>query len=176
MTREEHIEKYKQTVIEATKGTGLFPSVMMAQSILESANMKGEPGQSTLARLYNNFFGIKADKRWTGKKVNLKTREVFDGKSVMIGDYFRVYEDASRSFVDRNVFLRKNIRYTLAGVFDAKTPEEQAHALKRAGYATDPNYAKIIIGLINKHNLRDLDKQGDFKIVSQVKKNPLSGL
>jgi flagellum-specific peptidoglycan hydrolase FlgJ len=159
MTRQEYIQKYRGVVIDAVKGTGLLPSVMMAQAILESSDKNGVPGNSSLAKLYNNHFGIKADKGWTGKKVNLKTREVFDGKEVIIGDYFRVYNDPKDSFKDRVAFLKKNTRYTKAGVFTAKTPGDQADALKLAGYATDPNYNTILKNLISKLNLEDLDTE-----------------
>jgi flagellum-specific peptidoglycan hydrolase FlgJ len=158
MTRQEYIEKFRGVVLDAVKGTGLFPSLMMAQAILESSDKKGVPGNSTLSRIYNNHFGIKAGKKWAGKKVSLKTREVFDGKDVMIGDYFRVYDDASHSFKDRIDFLRLNSRYSKAGVFTAKTPEDQAQALQDAGYATDPKYAFILCGLIKQLNLKELDK------------------
>lgn len=158
MTRQEYIQKFRDVVNGAVKGTGLFPSVMMAQAILESSDKHGVPGNSSLARLYNNHFGIKADKTWTGKKVNLKTREVFDGKDVIIGDYFRVYEEPIQSFKDRVAFLQRFKRYEKAGVFAAKTPGEQAEALLRAGYATDPNYAIILKSLIRKLNLEELDK------------------
>jgi flagellum-specific peptidoglycan hydrolase FlgJ len=159
MTRKEYIEEYRDVVLEAVKGTGLFPSLMMAQAILESSDKNGVPGNSTLARVYNNHFGIKAGKKWTGKKVNLKTREVFDGNDVMIGDYFRVYDHATNSFKDRIEFLRQNSRYAKAGVFLAKTPEDQAQALQDAGYATDPKYAFILSNLIKQLDLKELDKK-----------------
>lgn len=158
MTRKEYIQKFRNVVLEAVKETGLFPSLMMAQAILESSDRHGVPGNSSLARLHNNHFGIKADKAWLGPKVNLKTREVIDGSEVVIGDYFRVYEDATQSFRDRITFLQRNKRYTNHGVFLAKTPGEQADALQRAGYATDPNYASILKKLIANLKLEELDK------------------
>lgn len=152
------IAYYENLVKKVTKGTGLFPSVMMAQAILESADSQGNVGNSTLARVYNNFFGIKADSSWKGAKVNLKTGEVFDGVSTTVNDAFRVYKDVETGFKDRVAFLKNNSRYTKAGVFSAQTPEAQAAALKAAGYATDPDYVSKITGLINKHNLKELDK------------------
>lgn len=159
MTRDEYVKKFENVVLEVVKGTGLFASLMMAQAILESSDAKGVPGNSTLARIHNNHFGIKADKAWIGPKVNLKTREVFDGKETVIGDFFRVYEDAAQSFKDRITFLQRNARYTKAGVFAAKTPGEQAEALQKAGYATDPLYASLLKKLIAKLNLERLDQQ-----------------
>lgn len=158
MTREEYIKQFKHVVIDSVAGTGLFPSVTMAQAILESSNKYGQPGASMLAREYNNHFGVKADRSWKGKKVNLQTREVFNNNSVMIGDFFRVYENAAASFKDRNAFLAKNQTYTRAGVFLAQTPEAQADALQRAGYATDPKYASLIKALIKMYNLKELDE------------------
>lgn len=157
MTRKEYIAKYGKYAIESTKGKGLFPSVMMAQAILESSDSDGVPGASVLAKTYNNHFGVKADKEWQGKTINLKTREVYDGKNVIIKDGFRVYDNPLQSFIDRNEFLARNSRYKAAGVFNAKTPEEQADALQRARYATDPNYANTLKALIRTLKLKELD-------------------
>ncbi len=157
MTRSEYVEKYKGIVHEVVKGTGLFASLMMAQALLESADKYGVPGNSILARLYNNHFGIKANKAWLGPKVNLKTREVIDGSDVMLKDFFRVYEDVNQSFRDRVTFLQRNKNYREAGVFTAKSPFEQAAALQNAGYATDREYAVKLTALIRKLNLEALD-------------------
>lgn len=168
MTRRDYIEKYTHAAIDSTKGNGLFPSLVMAQAILESSDKYGQPGESHLAKHYNNHFGIKADKGWKGKKVNLKTGEVLENKAVTIMDYFRVYEHALQSFVDRNDFLINNSRYRKAGVFDAPTPEKQADTLQKAGYATDPAYAAKLKNLIQTYNLKELDEL--------AKKNDSSGL
>jgi len=158
MTRTEYINKFKNIVIEATRGMGLFPSVLMAQAILESSDKNGAAGEGFLAKYYNNHFGVKADSSWQGKKVKVMTREVISGKEVTLPDFFRVYEKAEQSFKDRNQFLVSNSRYKKAGVFDAPTPEAQAEALQRAGYATDPNYAAKVKGLIQSLNLKALDE------------------
>jgi flagellum-specific peptidoglycan hydrolase FlgJ len=158
MTRQDYIRKFTRAAIDSTKGTKLFPSLVMAQAILESSNKYGVAGASVLASQFNNHFGIKADSRWKGKKVNLSTREVYDGKDVIIGDYFRVYENAEQSFKDRNTFLSQNPRYRNAGVFNAPTPEAQAQALQRAGYATDPNYAQLLTLIIKSYDLKKLDE------------------
>ncbi|HBS85682.1 MAG TPA: hypothetical protein DEA97_03945 [Bacteroidales bacterium] len=150
--RSEYIKKYTPAVVRAARGTGLFPSLFMAQAILESGN-----GQSLLARDYNNHFGIKSTPDWKGKVVRMSTREVFNGKDVYIKDGFRWYKNPIDSFKDRVKFLQENKRYKKHGVFDAKTPEEQADALQRAGYATDPSYASILKWMIGTYNLKELD-------------------
>lgn len=159
MTRREFIQQYGPAVIDSTQGTGIFPSVKMAQAILESSTAQGVAGGSILARKYNNYFGIKADSSWKGKSVNLNTGEVFNGNHVVINDSFRVYSAPVDSFKDHTSFLEENQRYTNAGVFSAETPEDQARALKRAGYATDPDYAETLISLIRNYNLNELDKK-----------------
>ena len=44
--------------------------------------------------------------------------------------------------------LTNNPRY--AQVASASTPEQAAHALQKAGYATDPNYADKLVSVIQK--------------------------
>ena len=153
MTRDQFVQKYKSYAINASVGTNLFPSVFLAQGILESGN-----GNSSLAADYKNFFGIKADKAWKGKSVNMNTREVVKGKDTIENAGFRVYNSVAKSFEDRVKFL-DTARYRKAGVFDAKTAEEQADALQRAGYATDHTYAEKLKGIIKDLNLTQLDKQ-----------------
>lgn len=143
MTRTQYIDLIAPIAKEECRATALFPSVMIAQAIIESGN-----GNSVLARDYNNHFGIKAS-GWQGKIVVLKTREVFNGASCFIKDGFRVYDSIEQGFQDRNRFLSANPRYGNAGVFNASSPEEQAKAFQAAGYATDPNYARLLISVIN---------------------------
>lgn len=152
MTRQEYIHNFSAAAIKAVLGTGLFPSVKMAQAILESGN-----GESRLAREFNNHFGIKADVSWKGSRAYLTTREVFNGQPIYIDDSFRAYTNAADSFRDHTLFLKKNARYE--AVFSASSPEMQAEALERAGYATDPNYAELLISLINTHKLKRLDRE-----------------
>jgi mannosyl-glycoprotein endo-beta-N-acetylglucosaminidase/stage II sporulation protein P len=130
----------------------LFPSLAIAQAVLESGN-----GRSELAAKYNNHFGIKSNSAWKGKVVSLRTKEVYDGREVVINDGFRVYDSIVESFRDRNRFLARNRRYTTNGVFSATTPQEQAKALQKAGYATDPKYAQKLIDLIAGQGLERFD-------------------
>lgn len=147
LSRKDFISKYYAFVKFITKATGIFPQTLFAQAILESQGKVGNAymvAGSTLARDFNNLFGIKADRSWKGKKVNLKTREVYGGNDVYITDAFRVYDSPEESMKDYILFLQKNPRYTTAGVFSADSYKDQAKALQKAGYATDPNYSKIV--------------------------------
>jgi len=148
----QYLHRVGQAAVDSVAGTGLFPSVILAQAIIESGN-----GASALASRFNNHFGIKATKSWKGKVVEMNTREVIGGISQMMKQPFRVYDSATDSFRDRNKFLRQNPRYGKNGVFAAKTPEDQAIALQKAGYATDPLYARTLIKIINQFDLKKFD-------------------
>lgn len=145
MNRQEFVTKYGPVAKAATAGTGLFPETLFAQAIIESSDKKGNIGNSQLAKQYNNYFGIKADKKWKGKVVNMKTGE-FTGtaNATVITDGFRVYDSVEDSIRDYVKFLTDNPRYRNAGVFNASSPQEQGVLLQKAGYATGAGYGKLI--------------------------------
>lgn len=153
MTRQEYIAAVRGAAILACQGTDLFPSLMIAQAAVESGN-----GGSELALEALNHFGIKADASWHGKTMTLMTHEVVMGKTVTIPAKFRAYDTLNEGFKDRNDFLYAQPRYHKAGVFTAATPEAQAQAFQDAGYATDPNYAKLLISVLHDDNLKPYDE------------------
>lgn len=155
--KENFISIYRQAVVNACKGTGIFPSIAMAQMILESGI-----GKSLLSAKYNNFFGIKAFGGWTGRTVRLNTPH--DGTPTSL---FRVYDNAEQSIKDHNTFLKVNPRYTKAGVFSAKSWQEQIQAIANAGYAEDKNYVSKISAEITKYKLYELDSQVTNPPISQ---------
>jgi flagellum-specific peptidoglycan hydrolase FlgJ len=152
------INKNANDVIKSVQGTGVFPSLKMAQMIIESSGRDAQGkfviGQGLAVRKANNYFGIKADKNWKGKSVALSTPK--DGKPVNL---FRVYPTTLDSLKDHTQFLLRNSRYKSAGVFTAKTPQAQAEALQHSGYSESPSYSKALIGLIKAYNLESLDGQ-----------------
>lgn len=152
MTRKEYIAYISSSAIRAVRGTKLFPSVIIAQASLESGN----GGSSLSKQPYNNHFGIKATSNWKGKKALFRTREVINGVSTYVNAYFRVYDSITESLKDRNSLLINSNRYKK--VLEAKTPEQQAKELQNAGYATDPNYATILIQIIENENLKRFDR------------------
>lgn len=145
-TRSDYISDIASDAIRSTRGTGLFPSVMIAQAAIESGN-----GTSYLSRTANNHFGIKCHSSWSGQSV----RATDDAPN----ECFRKYSSRLASFKDRNKFLKENKRYTSAGVFSAKTPQAQADALQKAGYATASNYAATIKSVIKTYDLEKYDQQ-----------------
>lgn len=158
------INDISDEAIEMYKEYGIFPSVIIAQAILESGW-----GKSELSMKANNLFGIKADKGWKGKKISMDTLEFYD-KNVVAS--FRMYTNKSESLKDHGVFLYENKRYRDNGIFNAKYYIEQAQALEDAGYSTkeDENgqkiYAELLIELIRQYNLQLLDSYVQTKIIN----------
>ena len=163
-SRVKFIEQHKNDVISATIGTGIFPSVKMAQMIIESSD-KGIAGGGITARKANNYFGIKANKSWTGEKMSFSTP-----KDALLSDdakdkvsYFRVYPTAKDSIIDHTNFLKVNPRYEKAGVFSAKNVPEQLQALQKSGYSQSPDYASMLAKIIRDYNLESLDSEQSVK-------------
>jgi len=147
------MSKYSQWILEnkaaaaaAVKGTGIFPELLLAQAIIESAKNGKMPG-TQLAKQYNNYFGIKAFKSWQGDRVNFKTGEFTRaGSPYTMESDFRAYKTPLDSFKDY-VKLLQNKRYKK--VLAAKTIADQARELKAAGYSTAPDYASKVSGMAN---------------------------
>lgn len=136
---------------------GIFPSVMIAQAILESGW-----GNSELSTIGNNLFGIKADLSWKGEKIALNTKEYYNDEIVA---NFRKYSSKGESLKDYGEFLYNNPRYRKNGVFKASYYIEQAQALQDAGYSTktdangEKSYARSLIQLIRQYNLQLIDNK-----------------
>ena len=139
-----YIEKYKEIAIEEMNQFGIPASITLAQGIHES-----NAGKSYLARIGNNHFGIKCHKEWEGERV-YKDDDRRD-------ECFRKYADPAFSYRDHSLFLAKRSRYSRLFQYDITDYKRWARGLKRAGYATDPNYARSLIKIINDFDLHRFD-------------------
>lgn len=160
-SKKRFIDDISGVALENYKNYGILPSITISQAILESGW-----GQSTLSSEYNNLFGIKADSRWNGKKVEMETKENYD--DVIVGA-FRAYDNFNASIKDHGNFLSENERYTVNGLFEGKTYKEQAQALENAGYSTAKDeegnliYADKLIRVIQENNLMLFDTNAQRK-------------
>jgi Mannosyl-glycoprotein endo-beta-N-acetylglucosaminidase len=139
---EEYILKYREAAISEMKRTGVPASVTLAQGIHES-----EAGQSDLVLRSNNHFGIKCKSDWTGETVSHD-----DDKR---GECFRKYDSPLDSYRDHSDFLKQNRRYAFLFDLSPEDYEAWAYGLKKAGYATNPQYPRILIKLIEDYHLQD---------------------
>ena len=149
------IENISEGAISNYNKYGILPSITMAQAILESGW-----GNSELAVIHNNLFGIKADLRWNGAVATIVTNENYNDSTVA---NFRKYDSINESIEDHGKFLYENSRYAEYGLFDGKDYKAQAQALEDAGYSTVKNengdsiYADKLISLIEKYSLMQYD-------------------
>lgn len=149
LTQQQFIDTVGVAAQQEYKKPGVFPSITIAQAILESTWGKDAPG--------NNLFGIKAY-NWTGKSVTLPTKEEYNGVVVTVMANFRVYDSMEESIEDHNNFLLSNRTYSDHGVFNASNFIQQAEALQASGYATDSQYAQKLCVLIKQYGLDKYDK------------------
>jgi flagellum-specific peptidoglycan hydrolase FlgJ len=144
LTTEQYIDKYKNIAISEMKHYRVPASITLAQGILESGS-----GNSDLAREANNHFGIKCKPDWKG--------QTFTKDDDKKNDCFKSYKSVEESFNDHIAYLQGK-RY--ASLFDLKIKDYKgwARGLKKCGYATNPQYPQLLIGIIEKYNLHSLDK------------------
>jgi len=152
MTPEQYIEKYKLIAIQERFDYGVPAAITLAQGILESG-----VGNGRLAREANNHFGIKCHSEWTGKRI-YKDDDAKD-------ECFRVYDKAEDSYRDHSLFLAKKSRYAVLFTYKISDYKAWAKGLKKAGYATNPKYPKLLIDLVERYDLGQYDKisEDEFK-------------
>lgn len=143
----EYIELYKDIALREMEKYRIPASITLAQGLLESSN-----GNSTLARIAKNHFGIKCPGGWTGESVFQDD----DAKN----ECFRAYDSAEESFRDHSDFLSTKKRYAFLFDLDINDYVSWANGLKKAGYATNPQYPDLLISLINRYQLYQYDPQG----------------
>lgn len=146
LTVEQYIEKYSVLAVDEMHRNKIPASITLAQGILESGN-----GNSRLAVEGNNHFGIKCKSTWTGETIY----EDDDAPN----ECFRKYKHAAESYEDHSAFLMRNSRYAFLFDLDPTNYVEWAKGLKRAGYATNPQYAELLVTFIERHNLQRFDKE-----------------
>lgn len=140
-TAEEYIEQFKEIAIEEMHYCGIPASITLAQGLIESGN-----GNSFLAKEANNHFGVKCPGGWNGEKFYYDDDEP--------QECFRSYQEPNDSYKDHSEFLIKGKRYRFLFDIPAYDYKAWAKGLKQAGYATNPEYAEILIGLIEKYDLQ----------------------
>ncbi len=162
ISRHEYIQMYKDVAIEKMNEFGIPASITLAQGILESNS-----GNSALAVKANNHFGIKCHKGWTGGTIRYDDDEA--------NECFRKYTSAGESYRDHSLFLTLRPRYAFLFSYDVRDYKSWAHGLKKAGYATNPQYAYLLIKIIEENQLYLYD-QGKNPVKPPVIINNHSGL
>lgn len=166
LTSQQYIARYKDIAIKEMNLYGIPASITLAQGLYESGS-----GNSELARFANNHFGIKCTSDWNGKSYYKDDDEH--------NDCFRVYDRAEDSFRDHSNFLKRK-NYTFLFLLDKNDYKGWAYGLKKAGYATNPQYPQLLINIIEKYSLYQFDQpegqeqkaQREDKVLTQIQQNP----
>ncbi|MEO5796065.1 MAG: flagellar assembly peptidoglycan hydrolase FlgJ [Rhodoferax sp.] len=139
VSQTDFVEEHNAAATAVERATGIPASYMLGQAGHETGwgrkEIKNHDGSTSF-----NLFGIKAGAGWTGKTTTVTTHEVVNGETRKVSAKFRAYDSYQESFNDYAKLINNNPRYAQAR---QQTGSAQAYAteLKRAGYATDPDYA-----------------------------------
>ena len=91
--------------------------------------------------------------RFDRAQVAVQTLEYRDGLPMKTRANFRAYGSFADSFADYADFVARNPRYRQA-LQSASDPRAYFDALQQAGYATDPNYADKVMGILARPELQ----------------------
>lgn len=149
----DYIQKFSKFARQEMNESGVPASITLAQGILESGN-----GKSELSKEGFNHFGIKCKSSYTGKVMFLDDDEK--------DDCFRVYESVLESYKDHSTFLRSNQRYSFLFTLSLTDYKGWSRGLKKAGYATNPKYANLLIDIIEDNALFYLDESEEKWVAS----------
>jgi len=133
----------KNEYISRGKEHAILPSVCIAQAALES-------GWNLNAK---TLFGIK------GKGFVATTSEYYNGVKQTIQDSFRAYPDVASAVVGYYDFIASTPRYAhcLGNADYKQVVYNLQHTLDGLSYATDPDYEKKIISIIEANGLTAWD-------------------
>ncbi len=145
--RDDFVQFHESAAERVAQESGIPASFMLGQAGHETGWGKSEIRNSTDGSNSYNLFGIKAGKGWTGKVAEITTTEYIDGSPRKVVDKFRAYGSYEESFRDYARLINNSPRYEQARA-QTGSADAYASALQKAGYATDPSYARKLSGAI----------------------------
>lgn len=140
-----YVERFAATAISEMKQFGIPASITLAQGLIET-----DAGASLLATQSNNHFGIKC----RSKCRHCTCRNYSDDD---VYDMFRVFESSWESFREHSKLLQID-RYKHLQKLGTSDYAAWASGLKKAGYATDKNYDKKLVQIIEALDLHQFDQ------------------
>lgn len=160
LTPSQFVDAFEQFAIQTEYVSGINKLAILAQAAWESGWNKSSPGWM--------FFGVKDTDGINGNEQLLKTFEysrradlkfpvihsvtpvIRNGITYfkyVIEDYFRKYNSPAECFADHAKFFYDNKRYEIALRFKTD-PNRFIEEIAKAGYATGPNYAEALKGMV----------------------------
>lgn len=141
------VQQHTDVAARVAQDSGIPASYMIGQAGHETGwgrhEIRNKDGSTSF-----NLFGIKAGAGWNGKVAEVTTTEYVNGQPRKTVAKFRAYDSYEESFRDYARLINESPRYAQV---KNKTGSSYAFAseLKRAGYATDPEYASKLSRAIN---------------------------
>jgi flagellar protein FlgJ len=148
--QQDFVQKLMPHAEQASRETGIPAHQMVGQAALESGWGKREIKMPDGSNSHN-LFGIKAGPGWNGKVAEVMTTEYHNGVANKQVEKFRAYGSYAEAFKDYAGMLSSNPRYAEV-MKQADSAQGFAHALQKAGYATDPNYGDKLSKVIKSVN------------------------
>jgi peptidoglycan hydrolase FlgJ len=140
------VERLAAPAQAASAATGIPARFIIGQAALESGWGKREIKNAN-GTTSHNVFGVKAGNDWKGKTTTAVTTEFVNGQPQKVVEKFRAYDSYESALSDYASVLKSNPRY--ASVADSSRDAVGfAHGMQKAGYATDPQYAKKLISIM----------------------------
>lgn len=142
--REQFVARLQPHADEVEQETGIPARFILAHAALETGwgrhEIRKADGSSS-----HNLFGIKAGRGWSGEVAVQETTEYQYGVPVRRQEPFRAYGSYTEAFRDYASLLARRYQNAVQAGEDAAA---FAHGLANGGYATDPNYAGKLKGVI----------------------------
>ena len=155
MAKDKFLDYTKKIARREFLRTDLSGAITTAQAILESGWGQSVPVDKYTGKFSNNLFGIKGSA--SNGTVTITTTEVYNNVRYTVDDKFRAYKSADESFRDHTeLFFAKKWYTPFRKVMF--NDQRGVYAIKRCGYATDPSYPAKLKQIIDKYNLKELDK------------------
>lgn len=163
MDKQEFIKKIAGCVRKYAADYGIaVHSPIIAQAILESGW-----GESKLASVYHNYFGLKCGTKWKGQSVNMKTQEEYSpGTKTTITDNFRVYSNMDEGVKGYFEFIQLPRYQNLKGITD---PKKYLQTIKDDGYATSSTYVADVFKCVEAYGLTEYDGKAEGGIAMTEK-------
>lgn len=169
--KQEFLDNIAPIIVKVSRERGYkYPGAIIAQAALESGW-----NTSSLSKKYNNFWGMKCGSKYTGKSVNLATKEEYTkGTLTSIKANFRAYDSVDEGIHGYFNFIESMSRYS--NLKSAKSAINYFELLKADGWATSSTYVKNLTTTYNANNFAKYDDAGYIAETNTVNTNPLKSL
>ena len=147
-----YVQIFVQQCLPAAREVKAKWGVPIAVTIGQAAQESGW-GRSLIG---NAYFGVKG-KAPDGETVRFSTTEHINGKDVKMPDNFREYKNFAEAADDYGRTLASTPHFKAAFLHTSDSTRF-VQELKKANYATDPDYVKKVTSIIRTHHLDQYDK------------------